>query len=93
MAVITRKGLIKSAAATSGASQNLVSAIFDSIVGDIKARYLAGDKIEITGFGTFYPVFLGSRKYRVARLGDARETPGKTTLRFRASKTLYRPEA
>lgn len=61
----------------------------ECLLEEIKRHYLKGDIIELRGFGTFYPFFKKARFYRIPRLKKAVKMKGRTTLKFKTSKSLY----
>jgi len=65
-------------------AERAVNTVFDDIVTALKA----GDKISISGFGTFA---VSSRKARTGRnpkTGDAIEIPASKSAKFKAGKSL-----
>ena len=74
----------KKASLTAKASREAVVAVFGSITDSLKK----GDKVVVTGFGTF---MVRSRKYRVGRnpqTGAAINIPARKTPGFTAGKAL-----
>jgi len=67
-----------------GTAERIVNTIFDDIVGALKN----GDKVNISGFGTFQ---VSDRKARVGRnpkTGEAIQIGASRSAKFKAGKTL-----
>ena len=85
---MTKAELIDSIAAKAdlqkATAERIVNAIFDDIVGALKN----GDKVNISGFGTFQ---VSDRKARVGRnpkTGEAIQIEASRTAKFKAGKGL-----
>lgn len=76
----------KKAGLTSKASKDAVNAVF-SIVGDAMKR---GEKVVVTGFGTFLVRKRAARKGRNPQTGAEIQISGTMTPGFTAGKTLKR---
>ncbi len=85
---MTKAELIDSIAAKAdlqkATAERIVNSIFDDIVGALKS----GDKVNISGFGTFQ---VSDRKARVGRnpkTGEAIQIAASRTAKFKAGKGL-----
>lgn len=88
MNTIIRKDIVQAAAKGTGVSLSVTGAVFDAILEEIRTQYRKGNRIEIRGFGTFYPKTSADREYNIPRLNGARIATGRTALKFRQSKQL-----
>lgn len=74
----------KKASLTSKASREAVQAVFGTITDALKK----GDKVVVTGFGTFMVRSRKSRTGRNPQTGDAINIPARKTPGFTAGKAL-----
>ncbi|NIR44729.1 MAG: HU family DNA-binding protein [Gemmatimonadetes bacterium] len=65
-----------------------VDALFDASSGIIAGVLKAGDKVQITGFGTFETRKRGARMGRNPRTGERIQIPASVSPAFRAGKGL-----
>lgn len=85
---MTRENISESLAARTGLSKKdsraAVNALFE-IMTDALAR---GEKIQVTGFGTFETAVRAARTVKNMRTGETMQVPEMKTPRFKAGKTL-----
>jgi len=65
-------------------AEDVVNTIFDSLSSELAG----GGRIEIRGFGSFYPKTYAAREGRNPRTGEAINVPEKTHVLFRVGKEL-----
>jgi DNA-binding protein HU-beta len=85
---MTKAELIDSIAAKAdlqkSAAERIVNAIFDDIVAALKG----GDKVNISGFGTFQVSARKARTGRNPKTGEAIQIEASRTAKFKAGKGL-----
>jgi DNA-binding protein HU-beta len=67
-----------------GAAERIVNTIFD----DITAALKSGDRVNISGFGTFQVSDRKARTGRNPKTGEAIQIEASRTAKFKAGKTL-----
>ena len=67
-----------------GTAERIVNTIFDDIVGALKN----GDKVNISGFGTFQVSNRKARTGRNPKTGEAIQIGASRSAKFKAGKTL-----
>jgi DNA-binding protein HU-beta len=85
---MTKAELIESVANRTDLPKAIAERAVNTVFDDIVAALKAGDKISISGFGTFA---VSSRKARTGRnpkTGDAIEIPASKSAKFKAGKAL-----
>ena len=85
---MTKADLIESVANKTDLPKAIAERAVNTVFEDIVAALKAGDKISISGFGTFA---VSSRKARTGRnpkTGDAIEIAASKSAKFKAGKTL-----
>jgi len=85
---MTKQDLIRNIAIKTGQSQNDVSAIVDAFMSTINASMAAGERVVLTGFGTFDLSRRQAREARNPATGEAMQIPAKTFPRFSPGKHL-----
>ena len=88
--VIHQKDLAQALARDMVVTRIEANQMIQAFLSAIEDHFKKDHVVEIRGFGTFYPHESRPRQYVVPRLGEHRETKGKVSLRFRASKKLQR---
>jgi integration host factor subunit beta len=63
---------------------SIVDALFRTMAGHLTA----GGRIELRGFGTFFPSELGNRRARNPRTGETFTSGGLRTVRFRSGQPM-----
>jgi DNA-binding protein HU-beta len=85
---MTKADLIESLANTvdlpKGQAERVVNAVFDDIVGGLRK----GDKVTLSGFGTFQVSERKARTGRNPKTGEAIAIPASKSVKFKAGKTL-----
>jgi DNA-binding protein HU-beta len=71
-------------AAKVGVDDKAVKAVFDAI----KDEVVAGNKVDIAGFGSFQPADRAARTARNPQTGEAIQVAAKKAVKFKASKTF-----
>ena len=71
-----------------GISRKEAAEIVDLILGKIKSRLLRGERVEITGFGSFQIHERRGRKGRNPRTGESIYIPSRQSLSFKPSRVL-----
>lgn len=74
--------------ARDGASHAQAVHAVDAVLHEITAALVAGERVALTGFGTFEPVARSARTARNPRTGAAVEVPATTVARFRPGAQL-----
>ena len=69
---------------TKAASGKALAALIEAVEAALKA----GDKLTLTGFGTFEVINRAARNGRNPRTGKAIKIPASKVVKFKASKTL-----
>ena len=85
---MTKAELIESVASKTDLPKAIAERAVNTVFDDIVAALKAGDKISISGFGTFA---VSSRKARIGRnpkTGDPIEIPASKSAKFKAGKSL-----
>jgi nucleoid DNA-binding protein len=85
---VGKVGLAEAVSADLGTSVLEASAMVQSLVAAITDRFHRKQCIELRGFGTFYPYHKGARPYKVPRMLEERRMPGRTTLKFKPSRSI-----
>ena len=71
-----------------GASHAQAAHAVDAVLHEITAALVAGERVALTGFGTFEPVARPERTARNPRTGAAVQVPATTVARFHAGAGL-----
>lgn len=85
---INKRELVMAVSEKTPATQKEVENIINCFIEEIKKQYRNDKNIEIRGFGTFYPQVNNARKFKIAKTGEIKEMPNRTTLKFKPSKKL-----
>lgn len=88
MKTVTKKEIANKIAITAGMTQKEVLQIINMFLDEIKDIFRKKERIELRGFGIFYPYFKKTRKYVVPITGEKRKMPGRWTLKFKISRQL-----
>jgi len=86
MNTINKKKLTTEIARNLGYHQNLVNEIIGSLFDQIIKEYKKGNRIEIRGFGTFFPQLRKSKPYKDPNTLKQSTMPTKILLKFKSSK-------
>jgi len=82
---MTKKEFIAQIATKTGMSRALVSEVLDAAGQTAIDTMKAGEKLKITGFGTFEPYTRKERMVRSIRTGEQVLMPSLVTISFKAS--------
>lgn len=85
---MTKTELVASVSESSNLSKKDVQAVLDGFLAAIEHSLKKGEKVALTGFGTFETVKKEARIGRNPKTGEALEIPAKTSPRFSPGKTL-----
>lgn len=85
---MTQQKFIETLASETGYSQKDVRKFLDTMTGIITDRVKKGEKVAITGFGTFDLGKRASRRGRNPQTGEIIHIPEMKMPRFRAGKSL-----
>jgi DNA-binding protein HU-beta len=89
---MTRTDFVNALADRAGTSRaeasRLVDLVFDPTTGVIAKALQAGDKVQLSGFGTFEAKSRKARTGRNPRTGEPIHIPASMTATFRAGKAL-----
>jgi DNA-binding protein HU-beta len=85
---MTKADLIESVASKTELPKNIAEKAVNQVFDDIVAALKMGDKISISGFGTFAVSARKARTGRNPKTGDAIEIAASKSAKFKAGKTL-----
>lgn len=85
---MTQQKFIETLAGETGYSQKDVRKFLDTMTGIITSRVKKGEKVAITGFGTFDLGKRAARRGRNPQTGEIIHIPEMKMPRFRAGKSL-----
>ncbi|MEI7616854.1 MAG: HU family DNA-binding protein [Actinomycetota bacterium] len=85
---MTQQKFIESLASETGYSQKEVRRILDIFTGTVTKQVKRGEKVAITGFGTFDLGKRAARRGRNPQTGEIIHIPEMKMPRFRAGKSL-----
>ena len=85
---MTGKSQIADRIAARGASRSAAAAAVDAVLGEITSALAAGERVTLTGFGTFEAAGRAARTARNPRTGEALEVAATTVARFHPGATL-----
>ncbi|WP_421734339.1 HU family DNA-binding protein [Cellulomonas sp.] len=85
---MTGKSQIADRIAARGASRSAAAAAVDAVLGEITAALAAGERVTLTGFGTFEAAGRAARTARNPRTGQTLEVAATTVARFHPGATL-----
>lgn len=76
------KAQLVEAIAARGTTKAAAAAAVDAVLGEVAAALVAGERVTLTGFGTFEAVVRPARIARNPRTGASVEVPAATVVRF-----------
>lgn len=85
--MVSRSELATRLAGNGSSHAQAVHAV-DAVLHEITAALVAGERVALTGFGTFEPVARPARTARNPRTGEAVQVPAATVARFRPGAGL-----
>jgi nucleoid DNA-binding protein len=80
--------LIKHVAETLGVTKSKAEEAVSAVLGGIEATLVAGEKVQISGFGNFTTKVRPARSGRNPRTGEVIQIAEKTAVSFKAVKKL-----
>ena len=89
MATIAKRSIITEISKELDISQAEAGKIVACFINNLKKQYQAGNRIELRGFGTFFPYFRKARSYKDPVTKSEKQMKDRTILRFRASHQLF----
>jgi DNA-binding protein HU-beta len=69
-------------------AQRIVAGVLSSALKEVQRALAHGDRVQLTGFGTFYPAQRGASRARNFQTGEWIEVPEMKVARFSAGKSL-----
>jgi len=87
---MTKKELVERVAKKVGLTRKTSEATVNAVFGNIKETMIKGDKVVVTGFGTFKVRKRASRNGRNPQTGNSIKIAGHKLPGFTAGKTLKR---
>ncbi len=83
-----KREFIKVAAEKAGMTQVDFEKAYDAMLATVNENLASGNRVQLTGFGTFNTSERKARKGRNPATGEAIKIPAKTVIRFSAGKRL-----
>jgi DNA-binding protein HU-beta len=85
---MTKADLIESLATKLDLQKTMAERIVNTFFDDIEAALQKGDKVNISGFGTFAVSARKARQGRNPKTGETIEIPASKSAKFKAGKSL-----
>ena len=85
---MNRAELIDAMAAGSGLARNDAERVLDSLLGTVEATLRSGERLQISGFGTFEVKEVPAHRARNPRTQEPVEIPASRSVVFRPGKSL-----
>ena len=85
---MTKKEFYDATAEKAHASKKDTAAILDAALAVFESAMISGDKLALTGIGTFEVSEKGERTARNPRSGETITVPASRSVKFKAGKTL-----
>ena len=85
---MTKSQLIEKAAKDNDLTKKEVAQVLDALIGAAEEALVAGDAIQLTGFGTFAAKQRSAHNGRNPKTGEVVEIPASRTASFAPSKVL-----
>jgi len=89
MKSINRQKLVTGISKDTSFTQAVIDEVVEALFEQIKKEFKAGNRIEIRGFGSFFPYVRKSKGYQNPKTMEKSVMPTKTMLKFKCSKQLY----
>ena len=86
--MLTKSSLVESVAKVSGLKKKDSEAVVADIISTITNALASGEKVQLTGFGTFEVKDRPARKGRNPQTGKSIKIPASKRVSFSAGKTL-----
>lgn len=87
---MTRNELVRDVAKRAGVSQLEVSRVVNATVESMVSELSSGNKVVLTGFGTFYTAMRASKVGRNIRTGESVSIPPTVVVRFKPGQLIKR---
>lgn len=85
---MTKSELIEQVAKKADITKSNAEKAVNAVTETITLALTAGDKVTLTGFGTFEAKFSQGRKGRNPRTGESIDIPARTVAKFKPGKDL-----
>jgi len=85
---MTKESLIEALAKKTGCSKSAAADCLNTILDEVEKALKKGEKVILTGFGTFSVSKRKARTGRNPKTGKEIKIPAKTVPKFKAGKTL-----
>ena len=85
---MTKKEIITNVAERSGYTKKDVEAMLNAFTGTVMDALVAGEKVQMVGFGTFETVERAAREGRNPQTGESIVIPARKAPKFKAGKTF-----
>ncbi|ERL56173.1 HU family DNA-binding protein [Psychrobacter aquaticus] len=85
---MNKQDLIKKMAADAGITQDQARSALQAFEHGVTEALIAGDSVQMIGFGAFKPSLRKARTGRNPKTGEAIDIPAKTAVSFVAGKAL-----
>jgi DNA-binding protein HU-beta len=85
---MTKADLIESLATKLDLQKSLAERVVNTLFDDIEGALQKGDKVNISGFGTFAVSARKARQGRNPKTGETIEIPASKSAKFKAGKSL-----
>lgn len=85
---MTKEQLMEQVASSTGATKKSVEEIVNAILENITKALMKGDKVALTGFGTFQVSNRAARQGVNPKTGEKIKIPAMTVPKFKAGKGL-----
>lgn len=85
---MNKKEMVAAVAEKTGMKKKDAVKAVEAVIGTINEAMVAGDKVQIVGFGTFGVVERAAREGRNPATGEAMHIEASKTVKFKAGKAL-----
>ena len=85
---MNKNDLVKVIAEATDMTQVKSKAIIETVMDSIKAALVAGEKVQLVGFGSWEVKDRAARKGRNPQTGEAIDIPAKKSVKFKSGKGL-----
>jgi nucleoid DNA-binding protein len=89
MTTVAKRSIVTEISKEIGISQAETGKVIACFIKNLKKQYKAGNKVELRGFGTFFPYFRKARSYKDPVTKSEKQMKDRTILKFRASHQLF----
>ena len=84
----TKKDIVKRVAEKVGEAQGKIAQVFETVLGELSASLVAGERIELRDFGVFSVVRRKARLARNPKTGEAVQVPERSVVKFKPGRLL-----